>query len=47
MSIIPCTNNCIYQIDGCCRLEKAGSSGGYEQTIRCLHYVPKRRETSG
>ena len=27
MSLIPCIDNCIYQIDGYCTLEHAASSG--------------------
>lgn len=27
MSLIPCTDDCLYQKDGCCNLQHAASSG--------------------
>ncbi|NLM83121.1 MAG: hypothetical protein GX189_00210 [Clostridiales bacterium] len=27
MSLIPCTDDCLYQKDGCCHLQYAASSG--------------------
>lgn len=44
MSIIPCTTDCIYQSEGCCSLERAGSRGRSEPgTQSCIHYVKKSR----
>lgn len=46
MNIIPCTDDCIYQLDGCCRMEKAGSPGVFDSSARCIHYVPRHPKPS-
>jgi len=35
---IPCSEKCIYQNDGCCRLEKAERITGEDSGI-CPHYM--------
>lgn len=42
MNLIPCTDPCIYQQDGCCTLARAGSGGMPGQGVGCVHFVPKR-----
>lgn len=41
MSLIPCTDPCIYQKDGCCTLARAASGGFPSESKRCIHYLPK------
>lgn len=36
--LIPCTQNCLYQQDGCCRLNRASSVTGEDSGI-CPHYM--------
>ncbi|MHB9057152.1 MAG: hypothetical protein ACYC2P_13565 [Paludibacteraceae bacterium] len=43
MSYIACTSNCVYQQEGCCALERAGSVGMPEGSDSCVHFVPKRK----
>jgi hypothetical protein len=45
MSIIACTGECIYQKDGCCRLDWATSRGEDAANGPCIHYVPKRQSS--
>ncbi len=40
MSLIPCTDPCIYQVDGCCTLSRACSGGVATKGQTCLHYIP-------
>ena len=39
MSLIACTDPCIYQSDGYCRLSRAASSGGAGFS-KCVNFVP-------
>ena len=42
MSIIPCTESCVYQKDGSCSLERAASSGASDDSgNQCAHYIEK------
>ena len=41
MSIMSCTSSCVYQIDGCCTMERAGSGGALSPETKCAHYVAK------
>jgi hypothetical protein len=42
--MIPCTEMCIYQSDGCCGLTRAASRGAPEKSeTRCVHYIERRR----
>ena len=43
MVFIPCTENCIYQANGECRLERALPSGG-TANHSCVYFVPKAKE---
>jgi len=44
MSIIPCTESCVYQQDGNCRLERAASCGTSEISgTQCVHYIEKQK----
>lgn len=44
MSIIPCTSECIYQLEGLCRLEHAAS--GCDGLEDCAHFVGRARNHS-
>lgn len=39
MSLIACTDPCVYQKDGYCSLSRAASSGS-PGTSGCVHFVP-------
>ncbi|MGM9578683.1 MAG: hypothetical protein ACI3VS_04790 [Evtepia sp.] len=41
MSLIPCTDPCIYQQDGRCTLSRAVSGGDPAQLRDCVHYLPR------
>lgn len=41
MSLIACTSDCVYQQDGCCRLERAGSRGMPCAADHCVNFVPR------
>lgn len=49
MSLIPCTNGCIYQRDGCCTLEQAVTCSLPRAAGdgRCVNYVPRLSEQDG
>ncbi len=40
MTLIPCTDLCIYQRDGRCTLSRAGSGGQPEGGSGCVHFLP-------
>ncbi|MDR0838142.1 MAG: hypothetical protein LBN99_00705 [Oscillospiraceae bacterium] len=41
--MIPCTEQCIYQRDGTCRLRRAATGGdGKNAASSCAHYIEKR-----
>lgn len=40
MSMIPCTQNCVYQKDGLCALKQAMSTGYPDSEHPCVNYVP-------
>ena len=47
MSLITCTDPCVYQKDGCCSLSRAASSGEPGRS-KCVNVVPiQRSEQSG
>lgn len=39
--MIPCTDPCIYQQDGCCTLSRAVSGGHPSQEQNCVYFLPK------
>ena len=41
MSLIPCTEACVYQQDGCCRLSRAASCASPGSAVSCVNFVPK------
>jgi hypothetical protein len=42
MSLIPCTEDCVYQKDGCCALERASSKGRPKnKSDGCIHYIKR------
>jgi len=41
MSLITCTDACVYQEEGYCRLEQAASSGQMSVSAGCVHFVGK------
>ncbi|MDO4516413.1 MAG: hypothetical protein Q4C76_04655 [Bacillota bacterium] len=40
MSLIPCTDPCIYQQEGYCTLARAASTGEAALLRDCVHYCP-------
>ena len=46
MSLIACTNACVYQEEGVCRLEQAASGGQLSVGIGCIHYVERSSANS-
>lgn len=40
MSLITCTDNCIYQKDGLCLLDHCTQPGNPSQKHPCVHYLP-------
>lgn len=38
--MIPCTDPCIYQQDGCCTLSRAVSGGHPSQEQSCVYFLP-------
>ncbi len=40
MSLIPCTDPCIYQREGCCTLDRA-CSAGVPSAGGCVHFLPR------
>lgn len=45
MSLIVCTDPCIYQKDGCCQLSRAASSGEAGRS-GCVNFVPLHQTRS-
>ncbi|MDF2839068.1 MAG: hypothetical protein K0S60_771 [Evtepia sp.] len=41
MSLIACTDPCVYQKDGYCSLSRAVSGGYPTERQSCVHYLPK------
>ena len=41
MTLIHCTDSCIYQSDGYCRLEKAENITGSGKNTDCPHFRPR------
>lgn len=41
MSLIPCTEACIYQQDGCCRLSRAASCASPGCGVSCVNFVAR------
>lgn len=43
VSLIACTSRCVYQQDGYCALQRAGSCGMPSESEPCVNFVPRRR----
>lgn len=41
MSLIACTDPCVYQKDGYCSLSRAVSGGYPTETQTCVHFLPQ------
>ena len=41
MSLISCTDPCVYQQDGLCTLSRAASCGAPGAQARCVNFVPR------
>lgn len=41
MSLIACTDPCIYQSDGYCTLSRAVSAGCPSEDLSCVHFLPR------
>lgn len=41
MSLIPCTDHCVYQQDGYCTLSRAASCATPGSTVDCVNFVPR------
>ena len=46
MSLIACTDPCVYQKDGCCSLSRAASVGEPGRS-GCVNFVPARQSQQG
>lgn len=46
MSLIACTDPCVYQKDGYCSLSRAASTGELERS-GCINFVPVRPSQQG
>lgn len=46
MSLIACTDPCVYQKDGRCTLSRAASAGEFGQSD-CVNFVPTRNSQQG
>ena len=46
MSLIACTDPCVYQKDGCCTLYRAASAGIPEHS-GCVNFVPSSGSQQG
>lgn len=45
MSLIPCTQSCLYQRDGLCTLERASSAAGLASpNDQCLNFTPRSNQ---
>lgn len=47
MSLIPCTNDCFYQQDGCCTLEQAVTSSLPQSSGPCVNFMPRNGSNQG
>ena len=47
MSLIACTDHCVYQKDGYCTLSRANSRGEPCAESPCVNFVPRRSEHGG
>lgn len=43
MSLIPCTEACVYQQDGCCALSRAASCACPGNAVGCVNFVPRSK----
>lgn len=43
MSLIPCTDQCVYQQDGYCSLSRATSCAAPGNSVTCVNYVPRSK----
>lgn len=41
MSLIPCTDHCVYQQEGYCSLSRAASCAAPGSTVGCVNFVPR------
>jgi hypothetical protein len=46
MSLIACTSNCMYQKNGRCTLDCAGSLGEPTERNPCVHFRPQLQDSS-
>lgn len=45
MSLILCTSECLYQVDGYCSLERALSGGEPNENNPCINFLPRRQQS--
>lgn len=43
MSLIPCTDHCVYQQDGYCSLSRAASCAAPGNAVGCVNFVPRSK----
>ena len=43
MSLIACTDDCVYQQDGCCSLERAASCATPGSRVGCVNFVARSK----
>ncbi len=46
MSLIPCTDQCIYQQDGYCTLSRAASCAAVGSAAGCVNFVPSSKNSA-
>jgi hypothetical protein len=46
MSLIPCTEACVYQLDGCCHLSRAASCASPGCAVGCVNFVPRSKHSA-
>lgn len=46
MSLIACTDPCVYQKDGFCTLSRAVSTGSPTRERSCIHFLPRQEAAS-
>ena len=46
MSLIPCTEACVYQQDGCCRLSRAASCASSGCGVSCVNFVARSQNST-
>ena len=46
MSLIACTEACVYQQDGCCHLSRAASCASPGSAVGCVNFVARSKHST-